>query len=416
MQLKELKNSKNAKILAANFTYLSILQVVGYVFPIITIPYLSRVIGVIGFGKLGFASAVIVWFNTFAEWGFNYTATRDVVRCRDNDDEVSRIFSNVLWARTLLMLVAFVVLVFSIALVPIFRQNASVLLVTFLMIPGSIIFPTWFFQALERMKYITIFETVNKLLFTLLVFVFIKKESDYIIQPLLTSIAYVISGIASLYIIIKRWGYTIIWTGWQEIISTIRKSTDVFLNNLFPNLYNSFSRILLGFWGGSYANGIFDAGNKFVQVAQRFLDVLSRTFYPFLSRRIDKHALYEMMSLIISTSISLILFFSSKYIISLFYTPDFSEAVGVMKILAISIIFLSMNDIYGKNYLILRGYEKSLRKITMFASLVGFVISFSLISKFTFVGAAITITVSRGVLGLGSMLYAHRVKSTIEGV
>ena len=86
---KQLVESKDGKTVFANFGYLSLLQIAGYVFPLITMPYLARVIGTEGFGKIAFASAVVVWFQTVADWGFNLTATRDVAQHRDDKEKVS---------------------------------------------------------------------------------------------------------------------------------------------------------------------------------------------------------------------------------------------------------------------------------------------------------------------------------------
>ena len=113
-RIKVLKNrfsaNKDGKALASNFGYLMIMQITGYIFPLLTIPYLARVIGVEGFGKIAFAAAVIVWFQTITDWGFSYTATRDVARNRDSLEKVSVIFSNVLWAKSLLALASFIIL------------------------------------------------------------------------------------------------------------------------------------------------------------------------------------------------------------------------------------------------------------------------------------------------------------------
>src|SRR5699024_9198471 len=167
--LARFKKSKDGKVLASNFGYLMLLQIAGYVFPLITIPYLARVIGVDGFGKIAFAAAVMVWFQTISDWGFNYTATRDVARHRDNLEKVSEIFSNVLWARILLMLVSFVMLLLLIQTIPYFKELQNILLVSFLLVPGHIMFPDWFFQAMKRMKYITIINQLSKTLFTVFV-------------------------------------------------------------------------------------------------------------------------------------------------------------------------------------------------------------------------------------------------------
>src|SRR5690606_20822477 len=126
-KIKALKNrfsaNKDGKALASNFGYLMIMQIAGYIFPLLTIPYLARVIGVEGFGKIAFAAAVMVWFQTITDWGFSYTATRDVARHRDNLEKVSEIFSNVFWAKSLLALISFLILFILTEFIPYLKEN-----------------------------------------------------------------------------------------------------------------------------------------------------------------------------------------------------------------------------------------------------------------------------------------------------
>lgn len=395
-----LKGNKDGKVLASNFGYLMLLQIAGYVFPLITIPYLARVIGVDGFGKIAFAAAVMVWFQTVSDWGFNYTATRDVARNRDNLEKVSEIFSNVLWARMFLAIVSLILLYTLIAAVPYFNENKDILLVTFLLIPGHILFPDWFFQAMERMKYITYFNLFTKALFTVLVFVFVTEQEHYIIPPLLTSLGFVFSGVGAMYLILGKWGVKLKRPQFKEIFATIKGSTDVFINNIMPNLYNSFSVVLLGFMGGSVANGLLDAGSKFINIAQQFMNIISRVFFPFLSRKINQHHLYARGSLVLSGFGSLVLFLSAPLIIKSFFTEEFHDSILVMQVMSASLIFLTLSTVYGTNYLILKGEEKKLRNITFISSLFGFAVAFPLIYYFGFLGAAINIVLTRAVLGL----------------
>ena len=189
---KNILNNKEGKVILANFSYLFLLQIAGYLFPLLTMPYLARVIGADSFGRIAIASAVIMWIQTISDWGFNYTATRDVAKNRDDNDKVSHILSNVIWAKFILLFFSFIILLLLIYFVPIFRENYLVVLITFLMVPGHILFPDWFFQALERMKYITILNLLSKLLFTIAIFVFIKDKSDYIYQPLFVSLGFIL--------------------------------------------------------------------------------------------------------------------------------------------------------------------------------------------------------------------------------
>lgn len=405
---KRISESKDGKTVFANFGYLSLLQIAGYVFPLITMPYLARVIGADGFGKIAFASAVVVWFQTVVDWGFNLTATRDVAQYRDDREKVSQIFSNVLWARCLLMLISGVVLLGLVAIVPYFRENVAVILIKFLMIPGYILFPDWMFQSLEKMKYTTIFNLLMKLLFTFAVFIFINKREDYVIQPLLSAISYFICGIGALYLILHKWGYTLYRPQWKEIIKTIKGSTDVFINNIMPNFYNSFSVLLLGFFGGPVANGLYEGGNTFPTIFYQFQSVLSRAFYPFLARRLDKHDFFAKLNMSIAIIGTVLIIIVSPWVIKIILGKEFENSIIVMQILSASLVFLSMNFTYGTSYLIIIHKEKPLKNLTFVSSIIGMCVSFPLIFYYSYIGAAITVFICRGMLGIGSFILARK--------
>lgn len=404
----KIRGNRDGKTVVKNIGYLTLLQVAGYIFPFITMPYLARVIGTNGFGKIAFASAIICWVQTVVDWGFTYTATRDVAQNREDSTKVSEIFSNVLWARLLLMFISFFVLAGCILLIPSFREEYDIILVTFLMVPGHILFPDWFFQALEKMKYTTIFNLAIKFIFTVLVFVCIREKGDYLVQPLLTSIGYLLCGGVSMWMILKRWGYRLMRPRLMKVWRTMKDSADVFLNNLMPNLYNSFSTMMLGSLAGPTASGIYDGGNKFVSVASNFHNVLSRAFFPFLSRRIDKAGLFARINMLTGCVIALLLFAAAPLIIRIFLSPDFSESVAVLRIFSISMIFLVMSNTYGTNYLILVHRERELRNITAICSAIGMLMSYPLVSRFSYIGAALTVFLSRLLLGMATYVYARR--------
>ncbi len=417
MRLKKvanlLKHNQEGRTLASNFAYLTLLQVAGYLFPLLTLPYLARVIGAEGFGKIAFASAIIIWVQTICDWGFDYTATRDVAKNRNDKVIVSAIFSQVLWSRCALMLFAFTILAIATVIVPPLRETTDIILVTFLLVPGHILFPEWFFQALERMKYITLLNLLSKLIFTGAIFIFIKEKEDYLLQPLFISLGYIVSGIIALYFILGRWGYSLQRPKFSIIKQAISRSSDVFISNIAPNLYNSFTTILLGLVGGDVANGKFDAGNRLVALVQRFIAILSRVFFPFLSRRIEKFPLLEHINWTIGILASLTLFLLSPWAINLLFTPEFEDSVVVMRILSISILFIVLTNTYGTNYLLITGHEHELRNITLTCSIVGFFLSFPLIYFHGLYGAAFTICCTRGILAFSSLWLAKRfTKST----
>lgn len=391
--------SGDGKTLIGNFFSLSFLQIAGYIFPLITLPYLAKVLGVYYFGAIAFANTIIVYFQTLVDYGFIYSSVRDISKCRDDKEKVSYIFSTVMYARFFLTVAAFVLLCILILFIPIFREMSLVLVCTFMLIPGHALFADWFFQGVEKMVYIAIGNLVIKLLFTVLVFVFIKCPQDYFFQPLLTALGYVCAGIYSIYVIYK-YGYRFVKVSFHIIWISIKSNTDLFINQLFSNLYNSLSVMLLGVFHGATANSVFEAGYRFSGTFQQFSNVIARTFFPFLSRKTEAHKIYAKYNLFVAIGLTVVLLITAPWIIGVFFNNDYQNAVYVLQILSLSVFFLTVSNVYGVSYLVIHGYEKEQRKATMYASIIGFIIGVPLVYFYSYIGAAIVISFVRGLIAL----------------
>lgn len=401
-------SEKDRKSLISNFSWLFCLKVAGYLFPLLTVPYLARVIGVSGYGKIAFASAVTMWVMTITNWGFSYTATRDVARCREDVAKVSDIYSDVLWSRLFVMVVCLSLLSFFPIFLPSIREEMLLLFFSLLSVPGHVLFPDWFFQAMEKMKYITIFNFFIRLFFTAMVFLFVKEGSDYVLHPFFLSLGFISSGILAQIIIVRKWHVKLRPFSFPRVVETLKKGADIFIAEFMPNLYNSFSQMLLSHVVGYSANGMYDAGNKFFMLAKQFFSLLSQTFFPVLSRNKNGHGIYAKLSIILSLIVSFLLFVGAPYLIGWFYTEEFSEAVGVLRVLAVSFPFLVLWDVYGVNGLVLYGRETKYRQIVMWVSLSGFVLSFPLVYYSGFMGVACLLFLVRATTGVWTFMSAKK--------
>lgn len=407
-RFNQARKGKAGRTLLSNFASLTVLQVAGYVFPLITLPYLARVIGVENFGRIAFASSVIVWFQTFVDWGFNYSATREVARHSEDPDTLSRILSTVLQAKLLLMLVAFALLLALSAVIPAFADARLLLVFTFLLVPGHILFPDWFFQGVQRMKYLTVLNLLAKALFTLLVFVVVRQRADYLYQPLLTSAGYLAAGLVALYVIVWRWHIKLRPQPWPTVIRTIRSSTDIFINQIVPNLYCSLGMVLLGSFHGAVANGILDAAWRFYSIVQNIFLNVSRTFFPFFATNLSKHHVYAKYTLLMAGVACLLLIFCAPLLIHLFFTPEFYDAIPILRLLSIASFFQVVQNVYGVNFMLQCGLDHQLRRFTVNASLISFVLSLPLIYFYSYYGFVLTFIIGRALTG--GMAY-HFVRS-----
>lgn len=408
-RIKRLAENKDARNLIGNFISLSVLKVVSFAMPLVTMPYLARVIGVDKFGAIAFATSIIVLFQTVTDWGFNFTATRDIAKRREDIAFVSRVFSEVLCAKIVLMAMCFVVLLVLIYGVPSFESYKLLLIYTFAYIPGYILFPEWLFQAFERMKYITILNVVSKTVFTILIFVVITNKEDYIYQPLLIACGFFVSGLIAQYIISKIFRVKFIIPSFRQIYNRLKQSANMFICLILPNLYTNFSTIVLKMYGGDIATGIYSSGQKFQQIVDQLTEVLSRVFFPFLARHKEKHHIYVKISGVVSILACILLFGCADLFVDIFYTEEFRDSATVIRIFAITPFFLFLMNTYGTNGLVIDGREDILRNIIIVCSIFGFALTWWLTIMFGYIGAAVTVAVVWGVRGSLTYYYAKKI-------
>lgn len=358
-------------------------------------------------------------FQTITDWGFNYTATRDVAKHRENIGFVSEIFSEVLCAKTILMILSFIGLLVLMYCIPSLKSYKLLLVYTFASIPGYILFPEWLFQAFEKMKYITILNVLSKFLFTVLIFFVITKKEDYVYQPLLIACGYLLSGIIAQYIIVKKFKIHFRISPLVNVFRRLKGSTDMFLCLILPNLYTNFTTIILKSYGGDFATGIYSSGQRFQQIVDQLTEVLSRAFFPFLARHKDKHNVYVKISGTISIIACLVLFSCADLFVDTFYTEEFRASATVIRIFAITPFFLFLMNTYGTNGLVLDGKEDILRNIIVSCSIGGFILTWLLTPVWGYIGATITVTAVWGIRGLVTYYYyskeLHNGKDIIVG-
>jgi PST family polysaccharide transporter len=203
-KFNRLIDNEEKKRFLGNFFSLAMLQGMNYILPLLSLPYLVRVLGADKFGLLAFATAIIGYFIVLTDYGFNFTATREVTLHRDDKDKLSEIFSSVMIIKFLLFVISFFILTLLIILFKKFSSDPWLYYLTFGTVLGQILFPVWFFQGVEQMRYITIINIVSKILFTIAIFVLVKQSSDYLLVPLLTSLGAIFAGIYSLFLVYKR--------------------------------------------------------------------------------------------------------------------------------------------------------------------------------------------------------------------
>jgi PST family polysaccharide transporter len=401
---KLLKN-KEAKVLIENFVSLSALQMVGMILPLITLPYLLRVLGYSNYGVVILAASLVAYFQSITDYSFKITATRDVAVFRNSPEKLNIIYSKVLIVKGIFLGFSLIVLAAIILFYPPFYAERTVFFLTLPMLLGYAFFPEWFFQGIEKMKYISLLNIAIKLFFTVCVFVFITKKEDYWIYPLLQSTGFIGAGLAGQYILIKKYKLKFRWLRFNMVKNTLKDNFPIFINQFLPNLYNNTNTLLLGIFTTPQLVGIYDALKKIIDLCVAFLNIVSRVFFPFLNRRKDAFPKYLIMMLFLGMVLAALPIIGHP-LVFWYLDLEYENALLILTLLSLSLIGYTGYDIFGLNYFIVRRKDKLVMKNTILSSLIGFVLAFPLIYFFNIIGAALNLLIARFLMG-GGLTYEY---------
>ena len=337
-----------------NFFSLSLINGVSYIIALFLIPYLLYVLGEERYGSYLFIYVISQYLMLVGNYGFKFSATRLISVHRDDRKKVNEIFNATMWARLLLtmpaLLVGFVAVYFL-------MDSDDVLMYLFAlgMVFGDILIPSWLFQGMEQMKYLTIATVVSKLVFALLIFVFIRSQEQYIYVLLLHSLGYIASGLLSLLLAVKQFGIRLGFTTFTAIKEQIKNGWHIFVSNIGMELYRNSNVVLLGILVGDAAAGIFGAVEKLVKALQTIINALPMAIYPYVSRKFYnaglsdnitnlKRMLKWAFSLLLPMAVTFALF---SPLISLYLGLPNEIVGGIVWLISPALLFGCLNYIIG---------------------------------------------------------------------
>jgi PST family polysaccharide transporter len=409
---------------AKNAASLYLIHFANYLLPLITVPYVVRVLTPFGYGLVSFGQSFIAYFSIFIDFGFNFSITRKISVSRHDQAMISRIAFSVWTAKLLLFLLGFLALLFLIHLVPTLRDNRLLLLVLYGAALGQVLFPTWLFQGLERMVYISVINLSIRLLVVVGIFTLIKQPEDYLLYAGLNSLGSFLAGVVGIVWAIRLFTLKPIIPTYGEIWETFKEGWMLFLSKTSVSLYTVGNSFILGMLTTPTVVGYYSAGEKIMTSILSLIGPISQAAYPhFAKMAADSKALAlqwarRMLFLngAIGLFISFLLIIGAPLIVNVILGKQFSPSINVIRILGFIPIFVAIGNVLGIQIMVPFRKDFLYASIHIIAGLINLSLAFLLIPLWQEIGMATAVLFSEFIVtsSMFAVLTIHNMNPIIN--
>ena len=405
-QTYRLAGPQEGRVVMKNVAFLSALQAVTYLLPIIILPYLFRTLGADKFGLIAFAQAFVQYFLILTDYGFSVSATKEISLCHNDVAKTSRIYSSVMIVKLCLLFVSALILGVILYCVPKFHVDPLVYIFSFGAVIGNTLFPVWFFQGEEKMKYIAGLSVIGEIVFIGCIFLFVHERTDYLMVPVITSSVCLMTGLLGQYIVFRRFKVAFQFPTLHKIKQELKAGWNVFISIVAINAYTNTRVFAVGLITNNSMTGYYSIAEKIANVAQTFpLSSFSQAIFPRLSKIFHRNKALALrimhqtqhITILISLIFLPLIFIFAPYIVKLVCGGFYDEVILTLRLLIISVFFISANA-FRVQFLLVCGMTKTYSKIHITMATLGLPLIILLINTFSYVGAALaTVAIEGGI-------------------
>ncbi|MFC0264080.1 oligosaccharide flippase family protein [Fontibacter flavus] len=377
---------KGNKVYVTNFKYLSLLEIFILVMPLLTYPYLVRVLGKELYGWVLISQIVASYISIFISFGFNEVTTRFISIHRHDRNKLAEVVNSVLVVRMGVFFISGVIFYTLLYKFNIYSDHTILFSFAFFLVADELLFPKYYFLGLERMKWITLINVVTRIFSVILIFILVNKPDDYYIIPILTSTGFIIGGLFALYIVYvkDRIGF---YLPKSEIIWLyVKDAFPLFSTNLFASIKDKVSYLLLGNFVSVSDVVLYDLGIKLMNLVVKPVTTFSVVLFPRIAIErnlgLIKKIIFKVFYFLV------LLTFGVNVLLPLIADLMLGTEIDLMglRIFLFAPIFLGLSSFVGSNVLIAFGKNKYMFYSIIFTtvvylSLTGFAYLFNMLDS-----------------------------------
>lgn len=385
------------KSLKLNFIMNALLTMSSFIFPLITFPYVTRILGPAGYGKVSFATSLIAYFLIFAQLGIPTYGVRACAKVRDNRHLLTKTAHELLIINLVMSALSYVVLFAALIFVPKLRQERLLYIVVSLTIIFTTIGMEWLYKALEQYTYITVRSLIFKLVALVAMFYLVRTPDDYVVYGGVTILASSASFLLN-FIHARRY-ISLRPMGGYDFKPHLKAVAIFFAMACATTIYTNLDTVMLGFLKTDDDVGFYNAAVRIKSILVSIVTSLGTVLLPRASyyvehglmedfRRISRKALNFVT--VAATPLMLYFMLFARQGILLLSGEDFLGAVLPMQIIMPTLLFIGLTNILGIQILVPTGREKTVLCSVMVGAAVDLVCNFFLIPRYAATGAAVS--------------------------
>lgn len=401
-----------------NGMWMYALQIFNTVIPLLTLPYITRILGEAGYGVFSFALNLIGYLQVFIEYGFPLSATREVVLCNGDKSKLSHVFSSVLYARLCLLLTSLLILVGVVFLFGENQLQKLCMVILSICLLGTCLQQDWMFQGMQKMKYISVINILGRVVSVILIFCLVKQSDDLLLYCLLYSVPLLFGGVVGTVFAKKAFALSFVRLSFKQIMEALKKGFFVFTTSLSAKIFGAIGITFLGFFSTDATVGIYSAIQKIPQTIMLAWSPISQVLYPISSQRMQQsfpegrkfvkkmHLLFILPFLLLSLGIAVF----SKPLVGLAFGPEYAaKAFWVIPLLVWMLLGIN-NNFLGVQTLLASGRDKEYSACFQFGVICTIVLNFVFIYFGDGLGAALSPAISEFLLTIALLLQIRKIK------
>jgi PST family polysaccharide transporter len=366
--------NKDTRHVVSNISYLSALQVVNNIIPLIILPYLVHVLGLDVLGKLVFAQVIVSLFALLIDYGFGLSAPHDIATNKGDKEKLSEIFFTIISVKVVILLFSAIVLLILTLTYSRVAQDPTLFWVTFGMVIGQLITPAWYFQGIEQMKDYVKINVIVRFIFFIPIFFLVTNADDYLWVPALTTLGSLLTGMLVFHVAWKT-GLSLKIPTLNGAVGKLKNSTQFFIARLSNDGLMAYISFAIGAYYGNVALGLYSIVEKVFRAVNSLIGPVLQSLYPYMSG--SRNLAYYKKLFLIVVSLSMVCigfgFVFADWFIELVFNISNNTLTKQIQVALIATLFAVINMMIGYPLLAAFGYSKEATSALMIAAGISFI-------------------------------------------